>query len=99
MPCADHEIENLLAAHAWCDHAADGAALGLRLVYALLVYFRNRGLLALQLRGGGEPLSRPGAAAPAAARGRARLAAGEPAYFLGRYDEAGRYIEASLAIG
>jgi non-specific serine/threonine protein kinase len=95
----DHERENLLAAHAWCDHATDGAALGLRLVFALLVYFRNRGLLALQLRMGVEALSRPGADAPTVARGHALLAAGEPAYFLGRYDEARRYVEASLAIG
>jgi non-specific serine/threonine protein kinase len=66
----DHERENLLAAHAWCDHATDGAALGLRLVYALLIYFRNRGLLALQLRVTVEALSRPGADAPTVARGR-----------------------------
>jgi len=95
----DHERENLLAAHAWCDHATDGAALGLRLVYALLIYFRNRGLLALQLRVTVEALSRPGADAPTVARGRALLAAGEPAYFLGRYDDARRYVEAGLAIG
>jgi hypothetical protein len=95
----DHERENLLAAHAWCDHATDGAALGLRLVYALLIYFRNRGLLALQLRVSVEALSRPGADAPTVARGRALLAAGEPAYFLGRYDDARRYVEAGLAIG
>ena len=28
----DHERENILAAHAWCDHADDGGELGLRLV-------------------------------------------------------------------
>jgi non-specific serine/threonine protein kinase len=95
----DHERENVLAALAWCDHAAGGAELGLRLVFALLVYFRNRGLLALQLRVAVEALSRPGADAPTPTRARALFAAGEPAYFLGRYEEARRYAEASLAIG
>ena len=31
----DLERENLLAAHSWCDHAEDGAELGLRLVFSL----------------------------------------------------------------
>ncbi len=31
----DLEGENLLAAHAWCDQAQDGAELGLRLVFAI----------------------------------------------------------------
>jgi len=30
----DLERENLLAAHSWCDHAEDGAELGLRLVFS-----------------------------------------------------------------
>ena len=34
------EQENLLAAHAWCEHDADGAALGLRLAAASWRYWR-----------------------------------------------------------
>ena len=94
----DHERENLLAAHAWCDRAEGGARLGLRLVYALLLYFRNRGLLVLQHRMAADALARPGAQARDVDRCRALLAAGEPAYFLGRYADTQAYAEASLAI-
>jgi non-specific serine/threonine protein kinase len=94
----DHERENLLAAHAWCDHATDGAALGLRLVYALLIYFRNRGLLALQLRvtveasRGPAPTRRP---SRAGVRCSPRASRRIPRALRRR----ARYVEAGLAIG
>ena len=94
----DHERENFLAAHAWCDHAAGGARMGLRLVFALLVYFRSRGLLVLQHRVASEALARPGAQERDVDRCRALLAAGEPAYFLGRYADTQAYAQTSLDI-
>ena len=57
------EIDNLLGAHAWCDHAADGGPLGLRLVRGVRFYLFNRGRLALALRMTLEALARPGASA------------------------------------
>ena len=40
----DLERENMLAVHAWCDRADEGAALGLRLVHAVKPYLLTRGV-------------------------------------------------------
>jgi predicted ATPase len=42
----DHAFDNLMAAHAACLHAADGALPGMRLAQALSLYWLDRGLLA-----------------------------------------------------
>src|SRR5262249_34326568 len=55
----DRERENLLVAHAWCDRAANGAELGLRLMYSIRFYMLSRGLLALGERLNLEALARP----------------------------------------
>ena len=57
----DQERENLLAANAWCDHANNGAELGLQLVFGLRLYLVHRGLIALEHRLATEALARPGA--------------------------------------
>jgi len=94
----DPELENFLAAHAYCDHAEGVAALGLRLVFSLKMYLRQRGLTALGHRITVEALARRGAQGRNLVRCRALCAAGEHSYFTGRYGEAREYVEASLAI-
>jgi predicted ATPase/class 3 adenylate cyclase len=94
----DFERENFLAAHAWCDHAADGADLGLRLVHAIRLYWLNRGLLALGHRVTVDALARPGAQVRTLVRSRAAYIAGQLSFFIGRYDEALAYLGESAAI-
>ena len=94
----DAERENLQAAHAWCDSARQGAALGLRLSSALKPYWVSRGLLMHGLRVTVEGLERPEANVRDTARSRALLDAGQLSYFMGRYAEAERYLEESLTI-
>ncbi len=90
------ELENLLAADAWCDSAVGGPELGLRLAYAIKPYWLNRGLLTLGHRVTDEALRR--APARNVARCRGLTGAGQLSYFMGRYDDARRYLEESLAI-
>src|SRR5215831_7961172 len=94
----DDELENLLAAHAWCDQAGDDAEAGLRLVFALRLYWVNRGLLALGHRVTVEILTRPGLQARDLARCRALVAAGQMSFFVGRDGEARKYLTESLSI-
>src|SRR5207244_3598104 len=93
----DLERENILSAHAWCDRAYGGAETGLRLVYAVKLYWISRGLLGLRYRVTVEALSRA-AHEPSSARCRALFGAGQLACFMGRYAEARRYLEESLTI-
>ena len=94
----DLEAENLLAAHAECDRAEGGGELGLRLVFSVKLYLIYRGMLALLQRLTLEALARPGAKAPTQARCRVLHAAGQVESFMGRYPEARRHLEQSLAI-
>jgi predicted ATPase/class 3 adenylate cyclase len=94
----DGERENLLAAHAECDHAEDGGVLGLRLAHALKRYWLSRGLMLLGQRVTTEALARTGAQARDLERCRALFAAGQFASFMGRYAEARPRLEESLAI-
>ncbi len=94
----DLERENLLAAHAWGEHASDGAARGLRLIEALRPYWINRGLLTLGHRLTVELLARPSLQARNSARCRALFSAGQISSFMGRYREAQEYLAESLAI-
>jgi predicted ATPase/DNA-binding winged helix-turn-helix (wHTH) protein len=94
----DLERENLLAAHAWCDHAEELAEPGLRLVFSLWTYLRHRFLLALGHRITVQALGRPTAQGHTLARCRALWVAGEFSYFIGRYAEASGYAEMSLVI-
>jgi predicted ATPase/class 3 adenylate cyclase len=94
----DLERENLLAAHATCDRAENGGALGLRLVHALKRYWVSRGLMMLGQRVTVEALARTGARARDRARCRALFAAGQFGSFMGRYAEARPCLEESMAI-
>lgn len=94
----DLERENLLAAHAWCDHAPDGAALGLRLVHAAHPYWFIRGLMGLGHRVTLAALARPGTQARTLERSRASFEAGQLCGFMGRYEEAKALLEESLGI-
>jgi predicted ATPase len=92
------EAENLLAAHAECDHVAQGGELGLRLIFAVKLYLVYRGLLALLLRLTLEALARPDAQQRTQARCRVLHAAGQAETLMGRYKDAQPYLEESLTI-
>jgi predicted ATPase/class 3 adenylate cyclase len=94
----DLERENLIAAHAWCDHAKDGAELGLRLAHSAKQYWSKRGLLGLRHRLTVEALARAGAQEPSLARCRGLFSAGQVCCFMGRFGDATRYLEECLAI-
>jgi predicted ATPase/class 3 adenylate cyclase len=94
----DLEGENLLTAHAWCDHAEGGGELGLRLVFAVKLYMIYRGLLALMHRAVVHALARPGAQTRSAMRCRALHAAGQLGSLMGRFREAQGFLDEGLAI-
>ena len=94
----DLEGENLLAAHAWCDHADDGGALGLRLVCAVKLYMIYRGLGALLHRATLEALARVPATLRTLDRCRALHTAGQTSLFMGNVGAAREYLEESLSI-
>ena len=98
LPRLDAERENLLSAHAHCDHADGGADAGLRLVSALKPYLFNRGMLGLAYRITVEALAREAAQDPTIARCRGLFDAGQICFFMGRYADAVRLLEQSLAI-
>ena len=98
MSRLDRERDNLLSAHAWCESAPDGARMGLNLARGTKIYWINRGLLGV---GHGlivEALGRPGAQRRDEMRCRALFDAGQFGFYMGRYGEAQRYLEESLAI-
>jgi predicted ATPase/class 3 adenylate cyclase len=94
----DLERENLLAAHAWCERAPNGAELDLKLAYLLRPYWFNRGLLGLGLRVTEDALKRRDAQTRNLARSRGLFDAGQISFFMGRYRESQLYLEESLAI-
>jgi predicted ATPase/class 3 adenylate cyclase len=91
------ERENLLAAHAACDCVERGTELGLDLAFRTKPYWINQGLLGLGYRVTRESVEREGGQSRAA-RGRGLSVLGELCSFMGRYTEALRYLEESLAI-
>ena len=94
----DHERENIIAAHAFCDRADDGGPLGLRLVRSVRFYCLNRGLLALGYGAISEALARSGALPRNLARCRVLSDAGQFATRMGRHAEALQYLTEGLAI-
>ena len=94
----DLERENLLAAHAWCDRAQGGGEMGLKLAYGVQPYWIKRGVLELGHRFMAEALARPGAEARNLDRCKALFGAGWLDCYMGRYEEAQRHLEESLAI-
>jgi predicted ATPase/class 3 adenylate cyclase len=95
----DLERENVLAAHAWADHMADGGDLGLTLVHSIKHYWFSRGLLELGYRVTVEALSRANAEERSLSRCRGLFNAGQFCYLMGRYKDVHGYLEQSLAIG
>jgi predicted ATPase/class 3 adenylate cyclase len=94
----DRELDNILAAHAWCSSEADGGQPDLRLVHAIKPYYYNRGLLGLALRITAEALGHPGSAQRNFLRCLGLFDAGQLCSFMGRYTVAQTYLEESLAI-
>ena len=94
----DAEQENLLGAHRFCDRAPTGVESGLRLVHAVKPYWGIRGFLRLGYQATVEAVERsdPKEKSPANAQG--LFNAGQLAFLMGRYEEAQRYLERSLAI-
>ena len=94
----DRDRDNFLAALAWCDHAENGAACGLRMVYALQLYWLPRGLIELGYRLTVEALERPAAQSRDLNRSGAQYAASQLGYFMGHYEAAQRHGEECLSI-
>ena len=94
----DRELDNILAAHAWCGSLPDSGQLDLRLVHAIKPYYYNRGLLGLALRITSEALDHPGSAERNLLRCRGLFDAGQLCSFMGRYTVAQTYLEQSLEI-
>lgn len=94
----DRELENVLAAHRWCEVSPETGAHGLQLVTALKFYWINRGYFGLGHQVTVEALARAQASARDLARCRGLLLAGQLCLFTGRFDEAGRFLRESLEI-
>jgi non-specific serine/threonine protein kinase len=94
----DLERENLLAAHAWCDHAESGGELGLRLVHASKQYWVNRGQLGVRHRLTVDALARGGVTERNLERCRGLFNAAQVCCFMGRYAEAREYLDESVSI-
>ncbi len=98
LACLDRDLENILAAHAWCGIEPGGGQLDLRLVHAIKPYYYNRGLLGLALAITTEALEHPGAAERNFLRCLGLFDAGQLCSFMGRYAIAQGYLEQSLTI-
>lgn len=94
----DRELDNVLAAHAWCNAQSADGQLDLRLVHAIKPYYYNRGLLGLALRITTEALEHPAAAERDFLRCRGLFDAGQLCSFMGRYAIAQNFLEQSLAV-
>ena len=94
----DAERNNVLAAHAWCDDATNGATRDLELLSATRRYWIFSGALEIGYRLATEALARAGAQAANLARCQALFDLGQIASYMGRYSESRRHLEQSLAI-
>jgi predicted ATPase/DNA-binding winged helix-turn-helix (wHTH) protein len=87
------ELENLLQAMGWCDHAENGPELGMRLAQALRDFWTNAGLMELGHRQTLAALKREGPAGRS--RARVLMGAGHLSSNLNRLTEANeQYLEA-----
>jgi predicted ATPase/class 3 adenylate cyclase len=94
----DGELDNILAAHAWCGQDSDGGPRDLRLVHAVKPYYYNRGLLGLALRITSEALEHRGSTERDFLRCVGLFDAGQLHSFMGQYAVAQTFLEESLAI-
>jgi tetratricopeptide (TPR) repeat protein len=90
--------EDLLAAHAWCEHDPEGGALGLRLAAASWRYWRSSGQLERGRTLAFDALARAGAQAEPRAKCRLLIGLATIAYYMGRYDESLALAEEGLAL-
>ena len=93
-----HEQENLLAAHAWCAHAAQGGERALRLTASLWRYFLATAQYALGYRLAEAALGLARGGVECADGALALVAMSLCAMRLGQYDVANSCAERSLAI-
>lgn len=91
----DAERDNLLSAHDWCGRDASCHDAGLQLVFLLKTYWLTRGLLGLGHRVTVEALGRTQPDERSLGRCRVLCDAGQLCWFMGRHDEARRYLEES----
>ena len=94
----DLDLENLLAAHAWCDRVAGGGERDLRLVTGLFRYWLNRALLSLGYRVTQEALRRAGPEGRDRLRREALTQAGRLGARIGLYEQAMQSHEEATAI-
>jgi len=92
------ELDNLLLALAWCDHAGDRRDMGLRLAYALRDFWLYTGITELGHQVTLAALARAGAAERNRDRARALVGAGSLSRTVGRYDEANEHLVEALSI-
>jgi non-specific serine/threonine protein kinase len=92
------ELDNLLQALAWCDHADDRRELGLRLAYALQGFWFHLGLIELGHQVTLAALAHAGAPARNRVRARALVGAGSLSRSVDRYDEASAHMVDALSI-
>jgi non-specific serine/threonine protein kinase len=92
------ELDNLLQALAWCDHADDRRELGLRLAYALRDFWLYTGITELGHQVTLAALGRAGAAERNKAQASALVGAGSLSRSVGRYDEANEHLVEALSI-
>ena len=86
----DRELDNLMAAHAFCGQDPEGGSLGMRLAHALELYWLDRGLLARGSQVAREALGIGGGCAIAGARG--TVARCGPACLALRRYRAGKHV-------
>jgi non-specific serine/threonine protein kinase len=98
MASFDQERENLLACHAACDQAEEGAELGVRLASALRRYCIDRGLLGLGLRLASDALLRLPASRRDAVRSNALFDIGQLCYFTGHYARARGHLDELIVL-
>ena len=94
----DAELPNLLAAHAWCDRASDGANKGLELATNLRTYWLGRGLFASGQGVYEEALARKGSDPRSMLRGRTLYALGQHCYVRGQLEQVPGPMEEALSI-
>ncbi len=94
----DIDRDNLLAAHAWCDHAENGTERGLRLVTSLRRFWLSRGMMVQGQQATLAALARPGAEQSQFLFCDALLEAGHLCSYRGLDAEALGYFAQSIAV-
>jgi predicted ATPase/DNA-binding winged helix-turn-helix (wHTH) protein len=94
----DLELDNVLAAHAWCAHIVGGGERDLRLVTGLYRYWLNAALISLGHKVTQEALCRPGAESRERLRCEALTRAGNLGGRMRRFEQAMQAHDEAIAI-